>query len=128
MTNIEEKIHSKTYSCDKHQDCTDCRNIEYAYHENIIMSTSMPPEERNKIISNNRSLRNIKNVRWIVDLEYYRTDKTQELETLAENGAISDSAFDVIMNSLPTESSFNGAPTRNNPVCLIDIIQIFAVN
>jgi hypothetical protein len=36
--------------------------LEYAYFENKTMPTSMPPEERQKIINNNRSLRNIKNV------------------------------------------------------------------
>jgi hypothetical protein len=45
-----------------HINCTDCTNLEYAYYENKIMATSLPPEERQKIINNNRSLRNIKNV------------------------------------------------------------------
>jgi hypothetical protein len=37
----------------------------------------------------------------------------QELENLAENGAISDAAYDTIMQSLPAESPLNGlAPSR----------------
>lgn len=52
----------------------------------------------------------------IVDVESSRTDELQELETLAENGAISDEAFDAIMKNLPAESSFNAGPTRKNPV------------
>ncbi|KAG9247126.1 hypothetical protein BJ878DRAFT_539588 [Calycina marina] len=95
LHDIGQKVPSTTYNCTKHQDCTDCRNIEYAYPENKTMSTFMLPEERNKIIGNNRSLRNIKN----------------ELETLAENGAISDAAFDEIMKYLPAESTL-GATSR----------------
>lgn len=38
----------------------------------------------------------------------------QELENLAENGAISDAAYDAIMQNLPSESSLNGpAPSRS---------------
>ena len=59
---IAELVHEKSRSCDRHTDCTDCTNIEYAYYENKAMPTSIPPEERQKIINNNRSLRNIKNV------------------------------------------------------------------
>jgi hypothetical protein len=59
---IAELVHAKPRSCDRHTDCTDCTNIEYAYYENKTMPTSMAPEERQKIINNNRSLRNIKNV------------------------------------------------------------------
>lgn len=61
------------------------------------MATSMPPEERQRIINNNRSLRNIKN----------------ELESLAEHGAISDEVYDTIMRSLPAEASLNSS-TRSN--------------
>jgi hypothetical protein len=48
----------------KHTDgtCQQCIDFEYAYLENKAMPTSIPPEERQKIINNNRSLRNIKNV------------------------------------------------------------------
>ena len=59
---IADLVHEKPRSCDRHTDCTDCTNIEYAYLENKAMPTSIPPEERQKIINNNRSLRNIKNV------------------------------------------------------------------
>ena len=47
---------------------------------------------------------------------YIGADRLQELETLAENGAISDAAFDAIMKQLPAESSFGGGANRNNPV------------
>lgn len=57
----------------------------------------MPLEERQQIINNNRSLRNIKN----------------ELENLAEHGAISDEAYDTIMRVLPVESSLNSSSRVN---------------
>ena len=60
---IGDLVLANPRECDRHPDCTDCHNIEYAYFENKAMPTSMPPEERQKIINNNRSLRNIKNVR-----------------------------------------------------------------
>ena len=60
---IAELVHINPRECDLHPNCTDCHNLEYAYFENKTMPTSMPPEERQKIINNNRSLRNIKNVR-----------------------------------------------------------------
>ena len=59
---IAELVHANPRECDRHSNCTDCHNLEYAYFENKTMPTSMPPEERQKIINNNRSLRNIKNV------------------------------------------------------------------
>lgn len=62
---ISELVHANPRECDRHPNCTDCHNLEYAYFENKTMPTSMPPEERQKIINNNRSLRNIKNVRMI---------------------------------------------------------------
>jgi hypothetical protein len=52
---------AQTRDC-RHDNCTDCTNTEFAYHENKAMATSMAPEERQRIINNNRSLRNIKNV------------------------------------------------------------------
>ncbi|KAH8811634.1 SH3 domain-containing protein [Xylogone sp. PMI_703] len=55
----------------------------------------MPPlsgEEKQRIINNNRSIRNIKN----------------ELESLMEHNAISDEQFDTIMNALPAESPLGG--------------------
>ncbi|KAG9230208.1 hypothetical protein BJ875DRAFT_163588, partial [Amylocarpus encephaloides] len=87
-------------SCKNHHaNCTDCRDIKFAYYENKTMSTAIPAEERQKIINNNRSLRNIKN----------------ELENLAEHGAISDEVYDKIMRSLPQESSLNASSARSNP-------------
>jgi LAS seventeen-binding protein 1/2 len=59
---IADLIRSNPRHCERHPNCTDCTNLEYAYHENKAMATSLPPEERQKIINNNRSLRNIKNV------------------------------------------------------------------
>jgi len=93
---IDTLVDEKKYDCKGHDNCTDCRNIEYAYHQNKIMNTAIPPEERAKVINNNRSLRTIKN----------------ELENLLENGMISDEAYDSIMNTLPSESSLK-APGRN---------------
>ncbi|POS85055.1 hypothetical protein EPUL_003147 [Erysiphe pulchra] len=55
-------------------------------------------EERQRIINNNRSLRTIKN----------------ELESLAERGAISDDVYDTIMSALPAESPLNSASARGN--------------
>jgi hypothetical protein len=60
---IAELVRSNPRHCERHNNCTDCTNLEYAYPENKAMATSLPPEERQKIINNNRSLRNIKNVR-----------------------------------------------------------------
>jgi hypothetical protein len=59
---INQLVHAHPRECGRHTDCTECSNTEYAYFENKAMPTSIPPEERNKIISNNRSLRTIKNV------------------------------------------------------------------
>lgn len=51
-------------SCTAHgQTCTDCLNFAYAAFELRIMATQIPPEDRQKIINNNRSIRTIKNVR-----------------------------------------------------------------
>lgn len=65
---IDQLVHAEPRGCEKHPNCTECYNKEYAYIENKIMPTSIPPEERNRIISNNRSLRNIKNVRSSPDI------------------------------------------------------------
>ncbi|KUJ23311.1 uncharacterized protein LY89DRAFT_728071 [Mollisia scopiformis] len=92
-----EKVYSKVHGCERHQNCTDCTNIEFAYWENKIMSTSIPADERQKIIANNKSLRTIKN----------------ELESLLENGMISDETYDTVINSLPAETSLNSAARRN---------------
>lgn len=59
---IEEEVNTQQYSCGKHEHCTDCRETEYSFLLNKAMPTSMPPEDRQKVINNNRSLRNIKNV------------------------------------------------------------------
>ena len=60
---IEQLVaQSKNRNCTEHQNCTDCIEKEYAYYENKIMSTSMPPERRQQIMKANRSIRNIKNV------------------------------------------------------------------
>ncbi|RDL41006.1 uncharacterized protein BP5553_00985 [Venustampulla echinocandica] len=93
---IQELVLSNPQSCNKHRNCTDCQEVQYSYLENIAMPTSIPPDDRQKIINSNRALRNIKN----------------ELENLAENGAISDEAYDTIMNALPAESPLNGPAAR----------------
>jgi hypothetical protein len=59
---IADLVHAKTSTCEHHFNCTDCLNLEFSFQENKAMSTSIPPEERQRIINNNRSLRNIKNV------------------------------------------------------------------
>lgn len=63
---VEKKVYAWTHGCEKHENCTDCTNEAFAFFENIIMSTAIPAEERQKIISNNKSLRTIKNVSWEV--------------------------------------------------------------
>lgn len=60
---IAALVHKKQPNCEKHIYCTDCLNIEFAYYEYKVMPSDITPEARNKIISNNRALRNIKNVR-----------------------------------------------------------------
>lgn len=60
---IADLVHAEPSVCKHpHTNCTDCLNLEFAFHENKAMPTSMPPDERQRIINNNRSLRNIKNV------------------------------------------------------------------
>jgi hypothetical protein len=59
---IADLVHAKPLVCEHHSNCTDCLNLEFAFQENKVMPTSMPPDERQRIINNNRSLRNIKNV------------------------------------------------------------------
>lgn len=59
---IAELVAVNLKPCKHGKNCIDCLDLEYAHHENKAMSTSLPPEERQKIINNNRSLRNIKNV------------------------------------------------------------------
>jgi hypothetical protein len=45
-----------------HRNCTACIDTEYAYNELRVMPATMSLEERGRIINDNRSLRNIKNV------------------------------------------------------------------
>ncbi|KAI6717174.1 hypothetical protein JHW43_000349 [Diplocarpon mali] len=107
---IEQLVHANPRGCERHDNCTDCRDIEYAYHENKALPLTMDPEQRQKIINNNRSLRNIKN----------------ELESLAEHGAITDEVYDTIMSALPAESPLGGS-TRNNPVATTPVAPTPAV-
>ncbi|KAE8440813.1 hypothetical protein EG329_006545 [Mollisiaceae sp. DMI_Dod_QoI] len=93
----ESKVYSKIRSCERHENCTDCTNIEFAHLENLIMSTAIPADERQKIISNNKSLRTIKN----------------ELESLLENGLITDETYDTITSALPVESALHNPARRN---------------
>lgn len=72
---IDTLVHAEPRNCERHTNCTDCTNTEYAYFENKAMPTSMPPEERQTVINNNRSLRNIKNVS-IVMTSLQRRQKT----------------------------------------------------
>ncbi|SZF00310.1 unnamed protein product [Blumeria hordei] len=62
------------------------------------MSNQSTTEERQRIISNNRSIRVIKN----------------ELESLLEREAISDEAYGSVMSSLPAELSLNGTTGARN--------------
>src|SRR6266536_3258557 len=58
-----EEVNAKYPGCDRHgEDCAVCRDIEYAYLEDKLIGTTMSPEDRQKIIANNRALRNIRNV------------------------------------------------------------------
>merc|ERR1711939_434993 len=95
---ITRLVHAASRNCEKHTSCTSCIDLEFAYYENKFLPHTMDPEQRQKIINNNRSLRNIKN----------------ELESLAEHGAISDEVYDKIMAALPAESSLGGS-ARSNP-------------
>ncbi|ESZ96605.1 hypothetical protein SBOR_2972 [Sclerotinia borealis F-4128] len=89
---IEQLVaQSKNRNCAKHKNCTDCIEKEYAYYENKIMSTSMPPERRQQIMKANRSIRNIKN----------------ELENLLEDELITYEAYELMISRLPTENSLN---------------------
>lgn len=59
---IARLVHSVARNCERHTNCKDCIDLEYAYYENRFLPRNMDPEQRQKIINNNRSLRNIKNV------------------------------------------------------------------
>ncbi|KAI9056201.1 hypothetical protein LZ554_001129 [Drepanopeziza brunnea f. sp. 'monogermtubi'] len=90
---ITELVFASKFSCEHHVNCRTCIEQQYSYYENNALPPTMDPDQRQKIINRNRSLRNIKN----------------ELEALAETGAISDEAYDAIMSHLPQESSLNRA-------------------
>ncbi|EKD14542.1 uncharacterized protein L3040_000065 [Drepanopeziza brunnea f. sp. 'multigermtubi'] len=90
---ITELVFASKLSCEHHVNCRTCIEQQYSYYENNALPPTMDPDQRQKIINRNRSLRNIKN----------------ELEALAETGAISDEAYDAIMSHLPQESSLNRA-------------------
>ncbi|KAK8906537.1 hypothetical protein QC760_005127 [Botrytis cinerea] len=99
---IEQLVaQSKNRNCTEHQNCTDCIEKEYAYYENKIMSTSMPPERRQQIMKANRSIRNIKN----------------ELENLLEDELIAYDVYELVVSKLPSEISLNStsspAPRAN---------------
>ncbi|KAF8864585.1 hypothetical protein BDZ45DRAFT_737149 [Acephala macrosclerotiorum] len=94
---VEKKVYSRTHGCERHENCTDCTNVAFAFFENLIMSTAISADERQKIISNNKSLRTIKN----------------ELDNLFANGMLSDEAYETITSALPQESSLNNAQRRN---------------
>lgn len=70
---IYEKVHTKPTVCDHHINCINCLDIEFAFHELQALPQDMDPELRQKIISNNRSLRNIKNVCPQRDLGHYHS-------------------------------------------------------
>lgn len=59
---ITRLVHAASRNCEKHTNCTSCIDLEFAYYENKFLPHTMDPEQRQKIINNNRSLRNIKNV------------------------------------------------------------------
>ncbi|CAG8973553.1 hypothetical protein HYALB_00002879 [Hymenoscyphus albidus] len=109
---IAELVAANLRPCEHGNNSTDCLDFEYAHHENKAMSTSLPPEERQKIINNNRSLRNIKN----------------ELENLAESETISDEVYDSIMKSLPNESPLNGSARAPPPAVSTNAMAVMKVN
>ena len=96
--------------CEGHTNCVECYHKRYIILESEIMSTSMPPEERQKIINNNRSLREVKNVSCPALNKSPLT--FQNLESLLENGVISEDAYEAIANRLPAETSL---ASRRNP-------------
>lgn len=60
---ITELVFAADVSCAHHVNCRTCVEQAFAYHENNALPETMDPEQRQKIINQNRSLRNIKNVR-----------------------------------------------------------------
>lgn len=61
---IAQSVFAKEIVCKIHKDCYHCLEREFAYFEIKAMPTTVPPEERAKILAGNRSLRTIKTVRW----------------------------------------------------------------
>jgi hypothetical protein len=112
-----EEVNTKQYSCGKHEHCTDCRETEYSYLENKAMPTSMPPEKRQKVINNTRSIRNIMNVSSdSPNSPPSKLTSIQELENLAKAGAVSNDVFDQIMRVLPVPSAYSApAPPSSKP-------------
>ncbi|KAI9641935.1 protein that induces appearance of [PIN+] prion when overproduced [Ciborinia camelliae] len=111
---IEQLVaQSKNRSCSNHQNCTDCIEKEYAYYENKIMSTSMPPERRQQIMKANRSIRNIKN----------------ELENLLEDELITYEVYELMISKLPSENSLNSTSSpapRSNVVSPAPVVPVAA--
>lgn len=91
---IADLVYAKPLSCEHHSNCTDCLNLEFAFQENKAMPTSMPPEERQRIINNNRSLRNIKNVGIFANSFWL-----SRLLTLCRNSRVSQSMVPLPMMS-----------------------------
>ncbi|KAJ8067094.1 hypothetical protein OCU04_004472 [Sclerotinia nivalis] len=111
---IEQLVaQSKNRNCTNHQNCTDCIEKEYAYYENRIMSTSMPPERRQQIMKANRSIRNIKN----------------ELENLLEDELITYEVYELMISRLPSETSLNSTSSpapRANAVSPAPVVPVAA--
>jgi hypothetical protein len=61
---IQQSVLAKKIVCKAHLNCVECVEKEYSYLEIKTMPTTMPPEERAKILAGNRSLRTIKTVRY----------------------------------------------------------------
>ncbi|KAF7870434.1 hypothetical protein EAF04_004178 [Stromatinia cepivora] len=111
---IEQLVaQSKNRNCTNHQNCTDCIEKEYAYYENKIMSTSMPPERRQQIMKANRSIRNIKN----------------ELENLLEDELITYEVYELMISRLPSETNLNSTSSpapRANAVSPAPVVPVAA--
>lgn len=101
LDSIDILVDQSKIDCEHESDgkkCIICREQEYAYQLTKIMATSMPPEERSKVIEQNRSLRTIKT----------------ELDNLFQSEALSGEAYDLIMSNLPSESVFNRSASSRN--------------
>lgn len=73
---IATLVFSTERNCEKHTNCKDCIDLEFAYYENKFLPRNMDPEQRQKIINNNRSLRNIKNVRLLILLVSWKLNSS----------------------------------------------------